>query len=155
MKMLAILFLSLFAISAFARNINCTTKLVKGRTNKTPSVTWCGAVEVKAFDNGIKYQRQPRFCKKFSVEFFSIKSTDESKFTYYCDKIQSRNCYMIRIKDAASRQGMGNLSSHLVFPSVAKIPTVFNLGASGIGHKRGAIPGPGAISRIDLNCRAS
>lgn len=154
MKMLSILLLSLFTLSAFARDIACTTKIFKGRTDKTPSTTICGAVEVKAFDNGIKYRRQPRFCKKFSVEFFSIKSSDERKFSYYCDKIFAKNCYMIGIRDAATRQGMGGLSSHMVFPSVSEIPATFNLGASGVGHKRGAIPGPGTLARINLSCRA-
>lgn len=153
MKMLTFVLLSLLTFSAVARDINCTTRLMKGRTDKSPSTTICGAVEVRAFDNGIKYRPQARFCKKFVVEFFSIKSDDERKFTFYCDKIFTKNCYVIKIRDAASRQGLGQLSSHMIFRSVSEIPTVFNLGASGIGHKRG-IPGPGTIARIDLSCRA-
>lgn len=154
MKILAILFLSLFALNAYGRDIDCTTKLIKGRTNKAPSVTYCGAVGVKAFDNGMKYRRHTKSCKKFTVEFLSIKPADESKFTFYCDKIFAENCYVIGIRDASTRQGMGGLASHMVFSNVNKIPTVFNLGASGIGHKRGVISGPGTIARLDLSCRA-
>ena len=154
MKIMTSIILSLFALNAFGRDIDCTTRLMQGRTDQTPKAIVCGAVKVEAYDNGIKYRRQPRFCKKISVEFFSVRSTDERKFAYHCDKIFSENCYVIGIRDTSSHQGMGGLASHMVFTRVDKIPAVFNLGASGIGRKRGAIPGPGTIARIDLSCRA-
>ena len=92
MKISVMLLLSLFALNIFAQDIACTTRLMKGRTDKNPGVTYCGAVDVKAFDNGMKYRRHTKFCKKFTVEFLSIKSTDESKFTFYCNKIFAKNC---------------------------------------------------------------
>jgi hypothetical protein len=123
------------------------------KTDGNPKVKICGAVTLdKAFDNGIKYRKKPRFCDKFVVEFFSIRKGDESKFTGFCDQIFAKNCYMVRIKDNASREGMGHLSSHIVFSSIKTMPTIFNLSASGLGHKRG-MPGPGRLVKMNLSCR--
>ena len=83
----------------------------------------------------------------------SIREKDEAKFTTYCDSIFSKNCYVVRIHDDASREGMGNLSSHIVFSSVKTMPTVFNLSAGGVGHHTGAMPAPGRLVRMNLSCR--
>lgn len=153
MKSLISVIACLFAVNAFAARIDCTTKMTKGRTDKTPKVTWCGAVGEIIRNNGIKYRRIPKSCDKFTVELFSIRHGDDKKFTHYCDKIGQKDCYVVGIRDDASRQGMAGLSSHMVFTSVDAIPARFNLGASGVGHKRGVMPGPGTIVWLDLNCR--
>ncbi len=153
MKSLIVLTLCLFAANAYAVRIDCTTKMTKGRTDKTPKVTWCGAVAENISDNGIKYRRIPKSCDKFTVEMFSIRKGDDAKFTTYCEKIAQKDCYLVRIYDNASRGGMNRLSSHIVFSSVKTMPTNFSLGASGLGHKQGLPPGPGTIVWLDLNCR--
>jgi hypothetical protein len=152
MKILIALFITVFSINTFAKSIKCTTKMSKYKTNKYAKAKICGAVEVRASDNGVKYRRRPRFCKKFTVEFFSIKASDQRKFRSYCSTIFTKSCYLIRIKDSASRAGMNGLSSYIVFPSAKAIPTRFNLAASGIGHKRGIIPGAGTFVHINLSC---
>lgn len=153
MKALITLLITLFSVTAFADKIDCTTRFLNMRTDKNPHVKICGAVSIdKAFDNGIKYRKKPRFCNKFVVEFMSIRKGDKPNFTTYCDSIFSKNCYVVRIHDDSSREGMGNLSSHIVFSSIKTIPTVFNLGAGGVGHKKG-LPGPGRLVRMNLSCR--
>lgn len=153
MKILVVLLIGFFISGAFAREIDCTTKTYNQRTDGQPTIKWCGAIEVMAYDNGIKYRKTPRFCDKYQVEFFSIKKGDK-KFSYYCEKIRTDDCYVIGIHDDASRMGMHGLSSFIVFRNVNEIPMYFTLGAGGIGHKTGAIPGPGRMYRMDLNCFA-
>lgn len=153
MRILIVVIASLVAVNAFAARIDCTTKMTKGRTDKTPKVAWCGAIGENISNNGIKYRRIPKSCDKFTVELFSIRQGDDKKFTAYCDEIGQKNCYLVGIRDNASRQGMLGLSSNMVFTSVEAIPANFSLGAYGIGHKHGAVPGPGTMVRLDLNCR--
>jgi hypothetical protein len=153
MKILITVITCLFTVNAFAARIDCTTRMTKGRTDKTPKVTICGAVGENIKNNGIKYRRIPRSCEKFSVEFFSIRRGDDQKFSSYCDNIGQKNCYMVGIRDTTSRQGMAWLSSYMVFSSVEAIPASFSLGASGTGHKQGLPPGPGTSVRLDLSCR--
>lgn len=155
MKTLVALVITLFTVNAFAERIACTTRFINVRTNKSPKVKICGAVSVnRALDNGIKYRRRPRFCNKFIVEFLSVRNRDKSRFTSYCKKIFTRSCYVVKIRDNASRMGMASLSAHIVFSSVKTMPTIFNLNAAGVGHKRG-MPGPGRLVRMDLSCRKS
>jgi len=153
MKSLIVIIASLFAVNAFAARIDCTTRMTKGRTDKTPKVTICGAVGENIKNNNIKYRRRPKSCDKLIVELFSIRGENDIKFTHYCDKIGQKNCYVVGIRDTASRQGMAGLASHMVFSSVDAIPANFSLGASGVGHQHGATPGPGTMVRLDLNCR--
>jgi hypothetical protein len=153
MKVLVTLIITLLSANIYAERIACTTRFLNMKTSGNPNVKICGAVTLeKAFDNGVKYRKKPRFCNKFVVDFFSIRKGDQPKFTVYCDKIFKKNCYMVRIRDDASRQGMGHLSSHIVFSSIKTMPTIFNLNASGVGHKKG-MPGPGRLVRMDLSCR--
>lgn len=153
MKSLIVVIAGLFAVNAFAARIDCTTRMTKGRTDKAPKVTWCGAVGENIANNGIKYRRTPKSCDKLMVELFSIRNGDDKKFTAYCDDIGQKNCYLVGIRDTASREGMLGLSSYMVFSSVDAIPANFNLAAYGIGHKHGAVPGPGTMVRLDLACR--
>jgi len=156
MKAIVAVVLALFTVSAAAEKISCTTRFLNMRTDKSPNVKICGAVSVEnARDNGIKYRRHPRNCSKFTVEFFSVRQGDESKFTGHCDKIFTKNCYVVGIRDNASREGMGNLSSSIVFSSIKTMPTVFNLSAGGVGHHTGIGAGPGRLVRMDLSCRKS
>ena len=155
MKTFITLLLALFTVTAYAEKLSCTTRFLNMKTDKSPNVKICGAVTLdKAFDNGIKYRKKPRFCNKFVVEFMSIRKGNESKFTSYCDTIFTKNCYVVRIHDDASREGMGHLSSHIVFSSIKTMPAIFNLNAGGIGHKKG-MPGPGRLVRMNLSCRKS
>jgi len=156
MKLLITLLITLFATGAYADKIDCTTKFLNMRTDQNPNVKICGAVNLdKAFDDGIKYRRQPRNCDKFEVEFFSIREGDDAKFTVYCDEIHSKNCYMVGIRDKDSHQGIGHLSSHIVFSSINAMPTIFNLHASGIGHNTSVAVKPGRLVNLDLSCRKS
>jgi len=152
-KIFITIIMSLLTINTFAKQIDCTTKITKGRIGGSMKTTYCGHAGVNAVNNGIKYRRQAQFCGSIKVEFFSIKATDASKFTHYCDKIFTDSCYMIGIRDLASREGMANLSSYAVFSSIANIPTVFNISASGVGHNRKVIPKPGIAVYVDLSCR--
>ena len=155
MKIFITLLLALFTVSAYAEKLSCTTRFLNMKTNKGPKVKICGRVTLeKAFDNGIKYRKKPRFCNKFVVEFMSVRKGNESKFTSYCDKIFTKNCYVVRIHDDASREGLGHLSSHIVFSSIKTMPTIFNLNASGLGHNRG-LPDAGRLVRMNLSCRKS
>jgi len=153
MKCTMILIAFMFSLNAYAARIDCTTKMTKGRTDKTPKVTWCGAVGENIGDNGIKYRHRPKACEKIIVELFSIRADKDKDFAHYCEKIAQKNCYLVGIRESGSTQGMGGLSSHTVYSSVAAIPASFSLGASGIGHKQGLPPGPGTSVRLDLNCR--
>lgn len=153
MKSIIIAVAVLFAANAYAARIDCASKLTKGRVDKKPKITWCGAVGENIRNNGIKYRRRPRFCKHFIVEFSSIRSSDDKKFTSYCKNIQQKSCYMVKIKDDASVQGMVGLTSHMVFSSVEAMPANFSLSAYVIGHKKGIAPGPGTMVMLDLNCR--
>jgi len=154
MKALVTLLIVLFSVNAYAEKISCATRFLNMKTDSNPKVKICGAVTVEnARDNGVKYRKRPRFCDKFIVEFFSVRQGNEARFTSYCDKIQSKNCYVVGVHDDASRQGMGNLSSYIVFSSIKTMPAVFNLTARGVGHKTGAIPGPGRLVNMDLSCR--
>ena len=150
------LLILLFSCNAFAERIACTTRLINTKTDKTPKVKICGAVSLdRILDNGIKYRRIPRFCKKFVIEFFSVRRGDKSQFVSYCKKIHSQTCYVIKIRDNASREGMGQLSSHMVFSSVKTMPEIFSLNAGGVGHKTGVMPGPGRMVRMNLSCRVT
>lgn len=151
MKIFTALIILFFSTTLLARQIDCTTKLVKGKTDKPLKTTYCGAVKVDARNNGIKYRRHTKSCKNIRAEFFSIKANDE-KFKGYCDKIFTNECYMIQIKRERTK-GMGVIRSHIVFSSVDKIPTVFSIGTSGLAHKRGILPGAGTIAFINLSCR--
>lgn len=154
MKALLTVLIMLFTVNVYADKIACTTRFLNVKTDKTPKVKICGAVSVEnARDNGIKYRRHPRFCDKFTVEFFSVRQGNEPKFTSYCDKIFTKNCYVVGIRDNASREGMGNLSSHIVFSSISTMPAVFNLNAGGVGHHTGIGAGTGRLVRMDLSCR--
>ena len=153
MRKLIIVIGCMFAFNVYAARIDCTTRMTKGRTDKTPEVTWCGAVAETIRNNGIKYRRRPKSCGKLIVELFSIRGENDKKFSHYCDKIRQKNCYVVGIRDSGSTQGMGGLASHMVFAGVDAIPANFSLGAAGIGHKHGITPGPGTIVRLDLNCR--
>ena len=156
MKTIIAVIITLFAVNASAEKISCTTRFLNVRTDKTPKVDICGAVTVEnAHDNGIKYRRHPRNCSKFDVEFFSVRQGGDPKFAHYCDQIFTRNCYVVGIRDNASREGMGNLSSYIVFSSIKTMPAVFNLNAGGVGHHTGLGAGPGRLVRMDLSCRKS
>lgn len=154
MKTLLALLVTLFAVNAYADKIDCTTRFYNVKTNQAPVQKICGAVSVdKALDNGVKYRKQPHQCEKFDVEFFSIREGDDSKFTTFCDEIFSKNCYMVRIHDNGRHQGIGGLSSHIVFSSIGAMPAIFNLSASGTGYHTGASVGVGRLVRMDLSCR--
>lgn len=156
MRSLVALLLILFTAIAHAEKIDCTTKFLNFRTDQSPNAKLCGAVSLdRAFDDGVKYRKQPRLCDKFDVEFFSIRAGDEPKFTTYCDEIHSKSCYMVGIRDNDSHQGIGNLSSHVVFSSIAAMPTTFSLNAHGVGHNTSAVTRPGRIVEINLSCRKS
>ena len=156
MKALITILFALITVSAHAEKISCTTRFLNMKTDANPKVKICGAVSVdNARDNNIKYRRRPRFCNKFIVEFFSIREGGDPKFAGYCDKIFTKNCYVVGIRDDASRAGMGGLSSHIVFSSIKTMPTVFNLNAGGVGHHTGLGAGPGRLVRMDLSCRKS
>lgn len=156
MKALIVFFVALFGANvALADRIACTTRFLNIKTSKGGKVKICGAVALEnARDNGIKYRKRPRFCNKFLVEFMSVRQGNESKFTQYCDKIFQKNCYVIKIKDDASREGVGGLSSHMVFASVKTIPTIFSLNAGAVGHKTGGV-GTGRLVRMNLSCRVT
>ena len=64
---------------------------------------------------------------------------------------------MVRIRDAESREGLSHLSAYMVFASVKTIPTIFNLNATGVGHKTGGLlrAGLGRYVRLNLSCRKS
>ena len=155
MKNILTLALLLITVNAFAKTIDCTTIFKKAIAGEEPETTYCGQVSVESSDNGIKYRKIPKNCEKFIVEFFSINSSDDPKFTQYCDKIFSKNCYRVGITDRASREGMNGLSADIVLPSINSLPIVFNLEAHGLGHKRGLPVGPGTLVWIDLSCRVS
>ncbi len=156
MKSLVTLMIALFATAAYADKIDCTTRFMNIRTDQSPNTKVCGAVSLdRAFDDGIKYRRQPRACEKLEVEFFSIRASDDVRFTTYCDEINSKNCYMIGIRDTDSHQGIARLYSHMVFSSINAVPTIFNLHASGIGHSTGSVVKPGRLVNVDLSCRKS
>lgn len=155
MKKLIVVLIAVFATNAYADRIACTTRFVNVRTDKDPSkYKICGAVSVqRAFDNGVKYRMQPRSCKEFNVEFFSIRKGDDPKFTSYCDTISAKNCYLVRISDTTEHQGLVGFSSHMVFPGIAAVPAAFSLNASAMGHHSGPMVGLGRIVRMDLRCR--
>ena len=154
MKTLMVLLLALVTANAYAATIACTTRFVNAKIGTTPNPKICGAVKVdRVADNGVKYRKQPRNCKKVDVEFFSIRQGDAPKFREFCETIFSKNCYMVRIHDKDFHQGIGGLSSFMVFPSVDSIPTTFNLNAAGYGHHTGATVGVGQFVRLDLSCR--
>jgi hypothetical protein len=155
MKIFIALILGLFTVSVFAERLSCTTRFLNIKTSKGGKAKICGAVTVpRALDNGIKYRKRPRFCKKFIVEFFSIRERDESKFTVYCKSIFTKNCYMVRVHDDDSHEGLAQLSAHVVFASIKTMPTIFSLNTGALGRKRG-LPGPGRLVRLYLSCRKS
>jgi hypothetical protein len=156
MKTLVVLLIALLAANAYADRIACTTRFANVRIDKPAKDKLCGAVVVdRAADNGIKYGRKPRLCKDFEVEFFSIREGGDPKFRQYCRTISARNCYVIGIRDNAFHQGIGGLSSFMVFPGIDAVPAVFNLNASGFAHHTGPTVGPGRHVRLDLSCRKS
>jgi len=146
----------LFTVNAYADRIACTTRFLNMKTDGNPKVKICGAVTLEnARDNGVKYRKRPRLCDNFVVEFLSIREKDEPKFTAHCDTIFTKNCYVVGIRDNASHQGLGGLSSSIVFPSIQTMPSVFNLHAGGVGHHTGIGAGTGRLVRMDLSCRKS
>lgn len=154
MKKLIIPLMALFAANVYAAKIDCTTHFVNVRTDQAPNAKTCGAVSVdRIADHGIKYRRQPRFCKDIDVEFFSIRKGDDPKFGKFCDTIFAKQCYMIGIRDKAFHQGIGGLSSYMVFSGIDAVPAVFNLNATGFGHHTGSTVGVGRFVRLDLSCR--
>jgi hypothetical protein len=151
-------FLILLAIIHFsylgATSIECTTKFSRGE-NGSPTPTselWCGPVSQNIANNGAKYRKDTSLCSKVKVEFFSIKATDDQRFVTNCEKIFRRDCYMVGIKDIASRGGMGNLQAHTVFENVESIPDTFNITAHAFSYSRSRV---GTATRfwLDLNCR--
>lgn len=156
MKSLLTILATLFSVNVFAEQIDCTTRFLNMKTDGKPKTKVCGAVKLEnARDNGIKYRKRPRFCDKFVVEFFSVRAGDEPRFTSHCDTIFSKNCYVVGIRDNASHEGLGGLSSSIVFSSIKTMPTVFNLHAGGVGHHTGIGAGTGRLVRMDLSCRKS
>ncbi|MEJ2378785.1 MAG: hypothetical protein P8Y71_26515 [Pseudolabrys sp.] len=154
MKRLGVLLIALFAANAYAETIACTTRFVNERIGKPPNEKLCGAVRVdRVSDNGVKYRKQPRFCKNIDVDFFSIREGDAPKFSKFCQTISARQCYMVGIRDKEFHQGIGGLSSFMVFPGIASVPSAFNLNATGYGHHTGPIVGVGRFVRLDLSCR--
>jgi hypothetical protein len=149
MRILVILSTYFLATLSSAAEIDCTTKTIDQKLDKNPKITWCGALEVMAYDNGIKYRRMPRFCEKFEAEFFSIKADDEHKFTQYCETIYSDNCYMVRIHDNATRQNMMGLTSSIIVKSIDELPKYFSLAARGIGRKKYDV---GRLFIMELTC---
>ena len=153
MRILSLIFVLFFMLDAFAVRIECTTKLTKGRTDDiTPRETWCGPINMNIADNGVKYRKKTSRCGKILVELFSIKSNNEEKFVKNCQKIYRRDCYMVGIKDTSKREGLGFLSSHVIFESTKKMPNTFNVSAHAYGRNMG-LPQPGIRSWLDLNCR--
>lgn len=157
MKALVTLLLSLYAVGVYADKLDCITKFVNVRTDQPTTAKHCGAVSLdRAFDDGIKYRKQPAMCDKIDVEFFSIRQSDQAKFTTYCDEINSKNCYMIGIRENDSHLGIGNLAAHVVFPSMSSIPPIFSVKAHGIGHSNDRIKVQlGRIVELTLSCRKS
>ena len=142
------------AADARADKLACTTGLTLWKGAVKPKPTICGAVSAdNVRDNGAKTRRRPRFCKKFIVEFMSIRKGDEPGLVALCGRNVS-NCYVVRVRDTGKRQGMTSLSSYLVFPNVQSIPTRFGLGASGVGYESKLLqPKLARRVQLDLSCR--
>lgn len=154
MKKLIVLSLALFATNAYAARLACTTRFVNSQIGSPPHAKVCGAVSAeKVADNGAKYRKRPRFCKNINVDFFSIRAGDREKFSKFCKTIFAKSCYMVEIRDTEFHQGIGGLSSFMVFPSVDSIPVTFNLNATGYGHHTGPLVGVGRFVSLDLACR--
>lgn len=75
------------------------------------------------------------------------------KLSQFCQPISAKSCYMVRIGDKDFHQGIGGLSSFMVFPGFDSIPATFNLNASGYGRHTGPKAGVGRFVRLDINCR--
>lgn len=154
-KVLVLVLVALFATDAYAEKVACTTWMTIWEGASKPKPKVCGAVSAdNVRDNGVKYRRRPRFCNKFEVEFSSIRKGDEPRLTALCGRSLAPNCYIVRIRDRASRQGMGHLSSYAVFPSIKEMPTQFGIAASGMGHNTKPLrPKLAKRVHIELSCR--
>lgn len=155
MKMLIALVVTLFAVDASADALSCTAWFSEAVAGENFKVQRCGVVSAQRLaDNNIKYRRQTPSCKKLTVEFMSIHKNRDRAHGALCDRASTRKCYVVRIRDNASREGLGKLSAHISFPSASEVPASFSLSATGIGHKRRTMKkGPGKLVRIDASCR--
>ena len=154
-KTIVAVLVTLFAADAHAEKIACTTGLTVWEGASKPKPKICGAVSVDAVrDNGVKYRRKPRFCNDFVVEFLSIRKGDKPDLTALCGRSHAPNCYVVRIRDEAKRQGMGYLTGYAVFPSIQLMPTQFSFGASGVGYNTKPLkPKLAKRAHIELSCR--
>ena len=148
-----ILILSVISLSSVsAKTITCATQLssVKAGDPQRPKI--CGAVKVNADNDGLKRRRIPRFCKNIRVDFFSVKPGDEARFTNTCDKIRTPGCYVVKVHNTQSHQGLSGLYAEFVVPSVGYLPVSFNLSASAVGKKTGINIGAGKHVHLDMKC---
>jgi len=152
MKTLPVLLIGLFAANAYGATLECTTRLTKVKISPSPVPKVCGAIKQdRLSDNGVKYERQPRRCKEFKVDFFSIRKGDAPKFTKYCDTIFAKSCYMVRIHDHRGYQGLHGLESYTVFPSIDAVPASFSVNAHAVLQGSGI--SVGRIVELSLSCR--
>ncbi len=152
-KSIVLVLVGLFAVDAYADKIDCTTSLTVWEDASKPNPKLCGAVSViNLGDNGVKYRRKPRLCKDLVVEFLSIRKGDEPALMELCGRSQS--CFVVRIRDEARHQGMGNLSSYAMFASYRDLPITFSLGADGVGYNQKPLKAKLAKrAHLELSCR--
>lgn len=154
MKALPMLLISLFAANAYGATLECTTRFTNVKTSSTPQAKVCGAIsQDRLSDNGVKYEREPRLCKDFKVNFFSIRKGDAPKFTKYCETIFATSCYMVGIHDHKGYQGLAGLDSYIVFPGIDAVPASFSVNAHAVAHHHGRGVGEGRIVELSLSCR--
>jgi len=154
MKTLPLLLVGLLTANAYGATLECTTRFTNVKTSSSPVPKVCGAIsQDRLSDNGVKYERQPRRCKEFKVDFFSIRKGDAPRFTKYCETIFTKSCYMVRIYDHKGYQGLAGLESYTVFPSIDAVPASFSVNAHAVAHHHGAGVGVGRIVELSLSCR--
>jgi hypothetical protein len=154
MKTLPVLLIVLFAANASAATFECTTRFTNVKTSSTPTPKVCGAIrQDRLSDNGVKYERQPRLCTNFKVDFFSIRQGDAPRFTKYCATIFAKSCYMIGIHDHKGYQGLAGLDSYIVFPNIDAVPARFSVNARAVAHHHGVGVGVGRVVNLSLSCR--
>lgn len=154
MKTLPVLLVGLLAANAYGATLECTTRFTNVKTSSTPVAKVCGAItQDRLSDNGVKYERQPRQCKDFKVDFWSIRQGDAPKFTKYCETIFAKSCYMVGIHDHKGYQGLGGIDSYIVFPSIDAVPASFSVNAHAIAHHNGPVVGVGRVVELNLSCR--
>jgi hypothetical protein len=155
MKTFSMLLISLFAANVYGATLQCTTRLTNVSTGSTHAgAKVCGAIsQGRLSDNGVKYEHEPRLCKEFKVDFFSIRKGDPPKFTKYCETISAKSCFMIRVHDHKNHQGLGGLESYIVFHDIDAVPTVFSVNARAIARPTRIHVSVGRVVELSLRCR--